>query len=43
VAQCFVGELDVAGALVEQGVACDWARVSGGHNSRIADARRCNE
>jgi endonuclease YncB( thermonuclease family) len=41
VAQCFVGELDVAGALVEQGLACDWARFSGGHYARTVGGLRC--
>lgn len=34
VAQCFVDGRDVAAILVEAGLACDWARFSGGHYSR---------
>jgi endonuclease YncB( thermonuclease family) len=30
VAQCFVGDLDLAAALVTQGHACDWVKFSGG-------------
>src|SRR5207244_1059642 len=31
VAQCFVGNLDVAAEMVRGGDACDWPKFSGGH------------
>jgi endonuclease YncB( thermonuclease family) len=39
VAQCFVGDTDVGGLMVERGFACDWERFSGGHYSRKGGAR----
>ena len=30
VAQCFLGDLDIAGEMVREGHACDWVRFSGG-------------
>jgi endonuclease YncB( thermonuclease family) len=41
VAQCFVENTDLAGRLVERGVACDWERFSGGHYSRNGKGRAC--
>jgi micrococcal nuclease len=41
VAQCFVEGTDVAGRLVERGLACDWQRFSGGHYSRSGKGRPC--
>jgi len=41
VAQCFVGEQDIADELIRRGVACDWVRFSGGHYSRGGQGRRC--
>jgi len=43
VAQCFVGssERDVASVLVEQGLACDWTRFSGGYYSARGKGRAC--
>jgi endonuclease YncB( thermonuclease family) len=41
VAQCFVENTDVAGRLVERGVACDWEGFSGGHYSRNGKGRAC--
>jgi endonuclease YncB( thermonuclease family) len=41
VAQCFVDGIDVAGSLVERGLACDWERFSGGHYSRNGKGRLC--
>jgi micrococcal nuclease len=43
VAQCFVDGKDVAGSLVERGLACDWERFSGGHYSRSGKGRPCPE
>jgi endonuclease YncB( thermonuclease family) len=40
VAQCFLGDSDIGGALVERGLACDWARFSGGHYSRAVGGSR---
>jgi len=31
VAQCFVGNEDVAAVMVRKGLACDWRKFSGGH------------
>ena len=41
VAQCFVGEADIAAALVKAGVACDWVRFSGGYYSEDDLGERC--
>jgi micrococcal nuclease len=41
VAQCFVENTDIARAQVERGVACDWARFSGGYYSRDGKGRAC--
>lgn len=41
VAQCFVDNTDIAAALVERGVVCDWARFSDGHYSRSGKGRLC--
>ena len=41
VAQCFVGEQDLAAELMRRGVVCDWVRFSGGHYSRDGQGRRC--
>lgn len=47
VVQCFVDDLDLAGALVAQGHACDWVKFSGGAYSKdavrwpAADATLC--
>jgi micrococcal nuclease len=41
VAQCFVDGTDVAGSLVERGLACDRERFSGGHYSRNGKGRLC--
>jgi endonuclease YncB( thermonuclease family) len=41
VAQCFVDGTDVAGSLVERGLACDWERFSGGYYSRGGKGRLC--
>jgi endonuclease YncB( thermonuclease family) len=41
VAQCFVEGTDIAGALIEQGFACDWRRFSGGHYSRYSRGKVC--
>jgi micrococcal nuclease len=41
VAQCFIGNTDVAAVLVERGLACDWKRFSGGHYSRNGKGRLC--
>jgi endonuclease YncB( thermonuclease family) len=41
VAQCFVENADIAGSLVERGLACDWERFSGGHYSRSGKGRAC--
>jgi len=31
VAQCFLGNLDIAAEMIRTGNACDWAKYSGGH------------
>jgi micrococcal nuclease len=41
VAQCFIDGTDVAGSLVERGLACDWERFSGGYYSRGGKGRAC--
>jgi endonuclease YncB( thermonuclease family) len=41
IAQCFVENTDVAGRLVERGVACDWKKFSGGYYSRNGKGRAC--
>ena len=41
VAQCFVGDLDIAAYLAEAGLVCDWIRFSGGHYSADGKAERC--
>jgi endonuclease YncB( thermonuclease family) len=41
VAQCFVEGTDVAGALVTQGLVCDWRRFSGGYYSTGGKGREC--
>jgi endonuclease YncB( thermonuclease family) len=41
VAQCFVDDTDIAGALVERGLACDWKRFSGGYYSLGGKGRAC--
>ena len=38
VAQCFVGNLDVAAEMVRAKMACDWPRFSRGHYKLSADA-----
>jgi endonuclease YncB( thermonuclease family) len=43
VAQCFLTEADIGGALVEQGLACDWERFSGGHYRRTLNGQGCQE
>jgi micrococcal nuclease len=35
VAQCFLGELDVAGVQAKAGHACDWEKFSGGYYKRL--------
>lgn len=42
VAQCFVEGQDIAAQLVKAGVACDWAKFSGGHYGSLPNARVCN-
>jgi len=39
VAQCFVGDQDIAASLVAAGVACDWTRFSGGYYSQGSESR----
>lgn len=34
VAQCFIGDLDIADALIDAGHARDWPKYSGGHYAR---------
>lgn len=41
VAQCFLGDADIAEAMVSSGHACDWVRYSGGHYSRGLSAAAC--
>jgi len=41
VAQCFIDGTDVAGRLVERGLACDWERFSGRYYSRGGKGRAC--
>jgi endonuclease YncB( thermonuclease family) len=41
VAQCFVGDKDIAAELVRQGLACDWEKFSGGHYGRVAGGAVC--
>jgi endonuclease YncB( thermonuclease family) len=41
VAQCFVGQLDVGGALVADGYACDWVRFSGGYYRDLTGGPSC--
>jgi endonuclease YncB( thermonuclease family) len=41
VAQCFLDDTDIAGSLVERGLACDWEKFSGGHYSRSGKGRPC--
>ena len=43
VAQCFLGNADIGGAMVDRGLACDWERFSGGHYGRTANGRRCRD
>jgi endonuclease YncB( thermonuclease family) len=41
VAQCFVGDKDIAAELVRRGFACDWEKFSGGHYGRVASGAAC--
>jgi micrococcal nuclease len=41
VAQCFIGTTDIAGSLVERGLACDWEMFSGGYYSRNGKGLAC--
>jgi endonuclease YncB( thermonuclease family) len=41
VAQCFIGNTDIAAFLVERGLVCDWKRFSGGHYSRGGKGHVC--
>lgn len=41
VAQCFVGDIDIAAALIEQGVVCDWIKFSGGYYSADGKGQPC--
>jgi endonuclease YncB( thermonuclease family) len=41
VAQCFVDNLDIAGALVAEGHACDWVKFSSGTYSKNAVGMAC--
>ena len=43
VAQCFLGELDIAEIMVRRGSACDWVKFSGGHYSEGSPGRRCQD
>jgi endonuclease YncB( thermonuclease family) len=38
VAQCFVGDMDVASELVKNSYACAWPKFSGDHYSKISNA-----
>lgn len=41
VAQCFADGLDIAAALVGQGIACDWQKFSAGHYSQGGNGAKC--
>ena len=41
VAQCFADGADIAVPLVEQGLACDWVKFSGGAYSNSGKGKRC--
>ncbi|WP_410052515.1 thermonuclease family protein [Bradyrhizobium sp. SZCCHNS3053] len=41
VAQCFVGDQDIAAALVRDGHACDWQKFSGGYYHRLTGGKVC--
>lgn len=41
VAQCYVGKIDIAALLVQQGHACDWIRFSRGYYSRHGERSIC--
>ena len=41
VAQCYLGDLDIADEMVRTGHACDWLRYSGGHYSKAPGRVRC--
>jgi micrococcal nuclease len=41
VAQCFVGEEDIAALMIESGHACDWVKFSGGYYSRTGQGVIC--
>jgi endonuclease YncB( thermonuclease family) len=41
VAQCFLGERDIATEMVRRGAACDWPRFSGGHYQRVGGGSVC--
>ena len=43
VAQCFLGEADIGGVMVEQRLACDWERFSGGYYSRTGSGQQCQK
>jgi endonuclease YncB( thermonuclease family) len=38
VAQCFIGDKDIAAEMVKLGQACDWPHFSGGHYRVVADS-----
>jgi micrococcal nuclease len=41
VAQCFVGDIDIARPLVERGFACDWVKFSNGYYSQGGLGKQC--
>lgn len=43
VAQCFVGEADIADMMIAKGHACDWVKFSGGYYSRKDKSVVCVE
>lgn len=43
VAQCFLGQADVGGVMVERGLACDWERFTGGHYMRTVNGGACQD
>ena len=41
VAQCFLGEADIAGLIIRKGYACDWRKFSGGYYRKFEHTDTC--
>jgi endonuclease YncB( thermonuclease family) len=43
VAQCFIGNEDVAAIMIKAGMACDWPKFSGGHYHGLSATNACSQ